>query len=129
MSEKSSKSLKDIVMDMETAGSDLNWEKLKSFFTEDAIFKVGAGDLKRGSQNVVDYLKWLYTSQAKPHMPHDFRAIWELEDTVVLEMDANYIRLKDNKPIQFPCVDILRFDGNLIREWRVYPDQAQLRGA
>jgi hypothetical protein len=49
-----------------------------------------------------------------------------LKDTVILDMDANYIRLKDNKPIHFPCVDILRFQGTLIREWRVYPDQSQL---
>lgn len=129
MSDKNSKSLADIVMEMETTGGELDWEKLKSFFTEDAIFKVGAGELTKGSQDVVDYLRWLYTSQAKPNMPHNFRAIWELGDTVVVEMDANYIRLKDNKPIQFPCVDILRFEGNLIREWRVYPDQAQLHAA
>jgi ketosteroid isomerase-like protein len=123
------KTLVDRVMDMETTGGEHNWEKLKSFFTEDVVFKVGAGELQRGSQAVVDYLRWLYTTQAKPQMPHDFRAIWELGDTVVLEMDANYIRLKDNKPIQFPCVDILRFRGNLIQEWRVYPDQAQLHDA
>lgn len=129
MSDKNSNSLVDIVMEMETTGGEHDWEKLKSFFTEDAIFKVGAGELTKGSQGVVDYLRWLYTSQAKPNMPHNFRSIWELGDTVVVEMDANYIRLKDNKPIQFPCVDILRFEGNLIREWRVYPDQAQLHVA
>lgn len=81
MSDKSSKSLVDIVMQMETAGGEQDWEKLKSFFTEDAIFKVGAGELTRGSQTVVDYLSMLYGSQAKPNMPHNFRAIWELEDT------------------------------------------------
>ncbi len=129
MVETSTQSLVNLVMEMETTGGELNWEKLKSFFTEDVIFKVGAGELTRGRQAVVDYLRWLYTTQAKPNMPHNFRGTWELGDTVIVEMDANYIRLKDNKPIQFPCVDILRFQGNLIREWRVYPDQAQLRAA
>jgi hypothetical protein len=96
MPEQSSKTLVDIVMEMETAGGEYDWEKLQSFFTEDVIFKVGAGKLTNGRQAVVDYLKWLYTSQAKPNAPHSFRSIWELEDTVVLEMDANYIRLKDS---------------------------------
>jgi ketosteroid isomerase-like protein len=123
---QASKTLVDRVMDMETAGGEQDWEKLKSFFTKDALFKVGAGKITHGSEAIVDYLRWLYTTQAKPNMPHNFREIWELKDTVVVEMDANYLRLRDNKPIQFPCVDILRFQGNLIREWRVYPDQSQL---
>jgi hypothetical protein len=41
---QASKTLVDRVMDMETAGGEQDWEKLKSFFTKDALFKVGAGN-------------------------------------------------------------------------------------
>jgi len=39
-------------------------------------------------------------------------------------MDANYKRVSDGKKITVPCTDIYRFQEDLIKEWRVYPDMS-----
>jgi ketosteroid isomerase-like protein len=118
-------SKKDIVIEMETAGGTGNWEHFKTFFTDDIFLKVGASAEMRGPQDVLDYVSWLF-SKAIPRTPFYFRGLWETEDTVIVDMDATYNRGYDGKPISFPCVDILRFESNKIREWRVYPDQTEL---
>jgi ketosteroid isomerase-like protein len=115
----------DLVMDMETAGGAGNWDYFKTFFVEDVYFKVGASQEKRGVQAIRDYLTWLFEI-AEPNMPFEFRGTWDLGDVVIIEMDAKYIRRTDGKPVSFPCTDILRFEDNKIREWRVYPDQSEL---
>ena len=115
----------DLVMEMEAAGGEGNWDYFNTFFVEDVYFKVGASQEKRGTQGIRDYLTWLYEI-AEPNLPFEFRGTWELEDVVIIEMNAKYIRRSDGKPVSFPCTDILRFEGNKIREWRVYPDQSEL---
>jgi ketosteroid isomerase-like protein len=115
----------DIVIEMETAAGKRDWEYLKTFFTDGILYKVGASKEMRGIQDLIDYVSWLF-SNAIPRIPFYFRGVWEMEDTVIIEMDATFTRSSDGKPISFPCVDILRFEGNKIREWRVYPDQKEL---
>jgi limonene-1,2-epoxide hydrolase len=115
----------DQVMEMEAAGGEGNWDYFKTFFVDDVYFKVGASQEKRGTQGIQDYLTWLYEI-AEPNLPFEFRGTWELGDVVIIEMDAKYIRRSNGKPVSFPCTDILRFEGNKIREWRVYPDQSEL---
>ncbi|MDR9893515.1 nuclear transport factor 2 family protein [Aetokthonos hydrillicola Thurmond2011] len=110
---------------MEATAGQRDWENLKTFFTEDVFYKVGASTEMRGVQDVIDYVSWLFSNVA-PRIPFYFRGIWEIEDTVIIEMDATFTRVSDGKPISFPCVDIMRFEGNKIREWRVYPDQTEL---
>ena len=115
----------DLVIEMETAGGKHDWDYFKTFFVDDVLFKVGASVEMRGYEEIANYLTWFYDI-AVPNLPFDFRGTWELEDVVIIEMDAKYIRRSDGKPVSFPCTDILRFQGNKIREWRVYPDQSEL---
>ncbi len=113
-------------MEMEAAGGEHNWDYFQTFFIDDVMFKVGASEEGRGWKVIADYLSWLY-SVAEPQLPFTFRGTWDLPDTVIVEMDAKYVRRSDGKPIAFPCTDILRFDANnKVREWRVYPDQSEL---
>ena len=115
-----------LVMEMEQAGGEFNWDYFQTFFTDDVMFKVGASEEGRGWKTIADYLTWLY-SIAEPQLPFTFRGTWDLPGTVIIEMDAKYIRLSDRKPVSFPCTDILRFDeNNKVTEWRVYPDQSEL---
>ncbi|VEP12875.1 conserved hypothetical protein [Hyella patelloides LEGE 07179] len=124
------KSNLDLVIEMEIAASQIASGKhdenyFKTFFLDDVFFKVGASKETRGYRNIIDYLIWLF-SFIEPNWPFEFRGTWELEDTVIIEMDTKCFRRSDGKPISFPCTDILRFEGNKIREWRVYPDQSEL---
>ncbi|MBD0385837.1 MAG: DUF1857 family protein, partial [Nostoc sp. C3-bin3] len=115
----------DLVMEMEAAGGNHDWEYFKTFFVDDVYFKVGSSQEKRGYQAIRDYLIWLY-KVAEPKLPFEFRGTWEIGDVVIIEMNAKYTRRSDGKLMIFPCTDILRFESNKIREWRVYPDQSEL---
>jgi len=124
--ETTSKSKVDLVMEMEMAGGEGNWDYFQTFFTDDLLFKVGSSQEGRGWTAIKEYLTWFYEI-AEPQMPFEFRGTWDIGDTVIIEMDAKYKRRSDGKLMTFPCTDILRFDNNSkIREWRVYPDQSQL---
>jgi catechol 2,3-dioxygenase-like lactoylglutathione lyase family enzyme/ketosteroid isomerase-like protein len=115
-----------LCIEMETAGGSFDWEKFKTYFTDDVTFRVGASEEGQGWQVIADYLQWFY-SIAEPQLPFDFRGTWDLPGVVIIEMDAKYVRRNDGKPISFPCTDILKFnENNKIYEWRVYPDQSEL---
>ncbi|VEP12874.1 Ethyl tert-butyl ether degradation EthD (fragment) [Hyella patelloides LEGE 07179] len=121
----SSVSQLNLVMEMQTAATKQDWNYFQTFFLEDVYFKVGASQELRGCRNIIDYLTWLYDI-AEPNLPFEFRDTWELEDTVIVEMDAKYIRRSDSKSISFPWTHIVRFKDNKIREWRSYTDQSEL---
>jgi hypothetical protein len=115
-----------LVMEMEQAGGEFNWDYFKTFFTDDVLFKVGSSQEGRGWQAIANYLKWLY-SISEPQLPFTFRGTWDLPNVVIIQMEARYIRRSDRKPVTFPCTDIIRFnDDNKVNEWRVYPDQSEL---
>jgi ketosteroid isomerase-like protein len=97
-----------------------DWEKVKQALADDVLYRVGSKEPLHGSQAVVDFLSSLY--KEVKFQGADIREIWDMEGVKIVEMDANYVRLKDNKPVQFACTDILRMNGKHIREWRVYPD-------
>lgn len=115
----------DLVIEMETAAGMQDWAKFESFFTKDVLYQVGLSEGTIGTQDIVDYVKWMF-SIVEPDVPFEFRDTWEMGDTAIVEMDATYTRRSDGKPITMPCVDVLRFDGDKIREWRVYPDQTEM---
>ncbi len=115
-----------LCIEMETAGGSFNWDKFKTYFTDNVTFRVGASEEGQGWQVIADYLTWFY-SIAEPQLPFAFRGTWDLPGVVIIEMEAKYVRRNDGKPITFPCTDILKFDdNNKIYEWRVYPDQSEL---
>lgn len=98
-----------------------DWETLKSCLTDDVFYRVGSSEPIHGSQNVVNFLTNMY-KVAKFQYP-DVRQVLEPEGQVIFEMESNYLRLKDQKPIHFACTDILRLQNDeKVREWRVYVD-------
>jgi len=100
-----------------------DWEQLKQFLTDDVFYKVGSAEPVYGKQAVVDFLSKLVTTTAK-FQSHDVRKIWDESGIVSVEMDASYLRLKDQKKIKIACCDIYRLRGNQVSEWRVYADMA-----
>jgi ketosteroid isomerase-like protein len=107
------------VQDMEAAAFSGDWEKVKTFLSEDVYYRVGNVAESRGPQAVVDYLiKLLSTELAISDL--QFRNAWETEDAVLLELNMKGLRMKDNQNVAYPCVDLYRFENGKIREWRVY---------
>ena len=97
-----------------------NWDEFMTFFTPNLLYKIGANDPVIGPQACRDLLQNIYKTLKLT--THNTRGMWELGNTIILEMDANYVHKPDKRFVQVPCVDIYRFDGDKIYEWRVYPD-------
>ncbi|BAZ32408.1 hypothetical protein NIES4074_49130 [Cylindrospermum sp. NIES-4074] len=104
-----------------------DWEAFYPYFTEDLFYKVGANDPLHGPKGAAGFLSDFYKI-IKP-TKHDIRGTWQIGNTVIIEMDANYKRVSDGKKITVPCTDIYRFQGDLIKEWRVYPDMSPVEVA
>ena len=124
--------------DSETVGVDLptrigamyaalhkeDWETFKTFFTESVLYKIGANDPVVGPNNIAGMLSEIYKTLKLTS--HNQRGFWVVDgNTVILEMDANYVNKKQEKFVQVPCTDIYRFEGDKIFEWRVYPDASR----
>ncbi len=100
-----------------------NWEEFKTFFTDDVLYKIGANDPVIGPEAIAGLLQHIYKTLKLT--THNQRGFWEVGNTIILEMDANYVNKKDKTFVQVPCTDIYRFDGEKIYEWRVYPDASK----
>jgi ketosteroid isomerase-like protein len=90
-----------------------------NYFTADAIYKVGNFDAVHGHEGIralAEPLVEMFTS-----VTHDVKQIWEIDDTVVVEMDVIYLR-KDGKETRLPCVDIIDFVDGKVKELKAYLD-------
>jgi limonene-1,2-epoxide hydrolase len=95
-----------------------------TYFSPDLFYKVGAADPVHGPEACWNVLAGIYT-KLEP-TTHDIRGTWEIGNVVIVEMDANYVALEEGRrPIVVPCCDVYRFEGDLIKEWRVYPDASR----
>jgi limonene-1,2-epoxide hydrolase len=109
----------ELVQAMEAAAFSGDWEVFKSFLADDVYYKVGNTAEVRGPQAVVNYLKKLLSTELAIN-DLQIRAAWETENEVILELNMKGLRIRDNKNVAYPCVDVYRFDGDKIRDWRVY---------
>jgi len=102
-----------------------DWESFYPFFTEDLSYKVGAHEAVIGAKAAAEFLAGFY--QIVKPANHVVHGAWELDGgVVIIEMAANYTRIADGKAITVPCCDVYRFEGDLIKDWRVYPDVANV---
>lgn len=96
-----------------------NVEEYITFFTEDSVYKVGNFDPVIGHDGIRGLalpLVDMFNS-----VTHDLKNIWEIEDTVIVEMDITYNR-KDGKISIIPCVDVIHFSGDKVQELKAYLD-------
>lgn len=101
-----------------------DWETFKTFFTDSVLYKIGANDPVIGPNNIAGMLTEIYKTLKLTS--HNQRGFWVVDgNTVILEMDANYVNKKLEQFVQVPCTDIYRFEGDKIFEWRVYPDASR----
>jgi limonene-1,2-epoxide hydrolase len=102
-----------------------DWESFYPYFTEKLYYKVGASEPMTGAKAAAEYLSNFYQT-VKPS-EHVVRGAWQIDDkTVIIEMEAHYKRIADQALIVVPCCDVYRFEGELISEWRVYPDVSNI---
>jgi hypothetical protein len=109
----------ELVQTMEGFAFTGEWERFKSFLASDIYYRVGNNTEVRGAQAVVDYLKKMLATELAIN-DLKIRSAWESGNTVILELNMAGLRIPDNKPVSYPCVDVYRFEGDKIRDWRVY---------
>ena len=56
-------------------------------------------------------------------LTHHIRDTYEVGDTVIAQIDVEY-RRQDGKSVTVPNCDVLKFEGDLVRDWQIYIDLA-----
>ena len=89
--------------------------------TPDAVFRFGNADPVVGRAAVRDAIAGFFTTI--DGLTHRILETWEDGDPVIARIDVEY-RRKDGKAVTVPNVDVLRYDGDLVRDWQIYIDVA-----
>jgi ketosteroid isomerase-like protein len=99
----------------------LDPEKFVAHLTPDATFRFANADPVTGRAAVAAAVGGFFATI--DGMKHHIRNVWEFEDTVIVQIDVEYLR-KDGKSVITPNADILVYDGDLVRDWQIYIDVA-----
>lgn len=115
------RSKSDILKDFQGAIGSGNPAQAKSHLTDNAIIRVGNRLEVTGAQAVMDTLANLFTNELRP-TGATFTGVWEPDpNTLVVEMNVNAVRPSDGSAVDYACVETYRFEGDKIKEWRIYP--------
>jgi hypothetical protein len=96
-------------------------DKFVAHLTPDARFRFGNADPVTGREAVREAVAGFFSSI--DGLTHHIKNIWEFEDTVIVQIDVEYLR-KDGKTVITPNADILIYEGDLVRDWQIYIDVA-----
>lgn len=94
-------------------------DEFASIFTEDAVYQFGNADPIIGRSGIRD--SSVVFRQKVKAVAHNIKSIWETGDTAICEMDVTYTR-HDGKVFTLPCTDVIRMEGDLIRQLNIYMD-------
>ena len=86
-------------------------EEYVSYFTDDAVYKVGNAAAVVGPESIRRLADSVIHLIEK--VSHDVKNIWELGDTLICEMELRYLR-KDGKTVTVPNLTIVRFEGERV---------------
>src|SRR5437868_11227570 len=87
------------------------------FFAPDAVYKVANFPPVFGPEGIAQFAAPVVQMFSK--VTHDIKALWEVDDAVIVELTVTYNR-KDGKVIKLPCLDIIRFSGDKIKSLQAY---------
>ncbi|MEM8967307.1 MAG: nuclear transport factor 2 family protein [Bacteroidota bacterium] len=110
--------LLDIVQKMEQLVGQGDWAAAANYFTPQALYKVADREPVYGITGIEQYMSW--QNSLVQWKGHDMKLVVSQDNTLVVEVDSFFFRLKDQTNIVVPCTDIYRFEGNKIGDWRVY---------
>ena len=96
-------------------------DKFVAHLTPGARFRFANADPVTGRAAVKEAVAGFFS--AIDGLAHHIRNVWESGDTVVVQIDVEYLR-KDGKTVTVPNADILVYDGDLVRDWQIYIDVA-----
>ena len=91
-----------------------------SFFTDDAVYKIGNYDPVIGPQGIREFA--IPVMEMFKSVSHDLKNTWEFGETVVFEMEVIYTRSQDEKVFKIPCLDIIQFKGDKVQKLQAFID-------
>jgi len=94
-------------------------DKFVAHLTPDATFRFANADPVTGRAAVKEAVTGFFSSIAG--LTHHIRNVYEVGDIAIAQIDVEY-RRHDGKSVTVPNADILVFDGDLVRDWRIYID-------
>jgi ketosteroid isomerase-like protein len=100
-----------------------NPDAFVTHLTPDVVFRFGNADPVSGRQAVREAVAGFFSTI--DGLTHHIRNVWEFGDTIIVQADVEYLR-KDGKTVTVPNADILVYDGELVRDWRIYIDLGPL---
>jgi ketosteroid isomerase-like protein len=92
-----------------------------AYLTPDVVFRFGNADPQTGREAVRDAVAGFFSTI--DGLTHHVLDSWDADDTTIVQIDVEY-RRKDGKTVTVPNADILTYDGDLVRDWRIYIDVA-----
>ncbi|MEV0643794.1 nuclear transport factor 2 family protein [Phytomonospora sp. NPDC050363] len=91
--------------------------------TEDAEFRFANAPVVKGREAIGEAVAAFFATI--DGLTHHVHHVWEVGDTSIAQTDVEY-RRKDGRTVIVPNADILVFEGELARDWRIYIDLAPL---
>ena len=115
-----------IVRDVRAIFADIDTfdpDRFVAHLTPDAAFRFANAPVVRGREAIRDAVAAFFGTIAG--LTHHVHHVWEQGDVSIAQTDVEYVR-KDGATVIVPNADILTFDGDLARDWRIYIDLAPL---
>jgi limonene-1,2-epoxide hydrolase len=110
----------DAVQAMQAAAFAKDWDRFQSYLTENVYYRVGNVAEAVGPRAVAAYLRELPSTRFQI-TAMDVRGAWTAPTVAIAEYTMRGTRLADHHAVEYPCVDVYRFEGDRLRDWRVYP--------
>jgi ketosteroid isomerase-like protein len=95
--------------------------KFVQHLTPDAVFTFANADPAVGRVAIEEAVTAFYGTIGG--LTHHIRNVYEFGDVVVAEIDVEYLR-KDGKRVTVRNADILVYDGDLVKDWKIFIDMA-----
>ena len=110
----------DILKDFQGAIASGNSDVRSLYLTDKRDDKRANRNGVTGAQAVMD-TQDLFAKELRP-AGATFTGVWETDPTtLVVEMNVQATRPSSGSKVDYLCVETYRFEGNKIREWRIYP--------
>lgn len=90
-----------------------------SHFTEDGLFRFGNAPTVKGRGEVADAVEQFFSSIKG--LEHRIIDTWNAEGTDIVEVDVTYTR-HDGSTVDLMAACVLRLDGELVSDYRIYMD-------
>jgi hypothetical protein len=103
------------------AGEAMDVQRFAQRFTEDTLYQFGNTPIVRGRQGIIEADSIAAFNKTVKSIEHHVKRMWEIGDILIVEMAVTYVR-KDDKSFTLPACDTVVFEGDLVKEMRIYMD-------